>query len=115
MLRMVLGSWYVNCTRIGVTTLGRISLRTIRHGEAPETLAASTNSRSRRDSTVDRTSRAMPIQPSSHSTMSMARARKYVGVSSRGSTKNDVTTGMKAMKNSCCGKERKKSVPRPIQ
>ena len=90
-----------------MTTFGRISLRMIRAGEAPETLAASTNSRLPQGRAwwhADQAGEAHPAQEPLHDDDAPTPGRRP-GSPRAGSTKTAVTTGMKAMKNSCWGKD----------
>lgn len=79
------------------------------------TLAASTNSRSRIDSTWPRSSLASPAQPKTVSRMVSVTARSHTGVSSLEGTRNWSTTGVNAMMNRICGNDSIRSMTRPMK
>ncbi len=101
--------------RIGVQRFGSSSLKMIRAGDAPVTLAASTNSRSRRARTSPRSSRAMEAQPKAVMTEIRVTTVSQTGVFSSGSTRIEIITGQKAMKKSVEGKASRMSMTRPTR
>lgn len=78
------------------------------------TLAASTNSRSRRAITWPRSSRAMEAQPKMVRMPMRDTTVSQPGVFSSSATNRASTTGVNAMKKSCEGKASRMSMTRPM-